>query len=84
MQDAIAHVSEEITAVVGSSTNLRQMFRRKRKAIDNNLPTPGTVGELLIPDQVKDYGNVAEWLRRSVSNHATSTRVGSNPRHGNH
>ena len=25
------------------------------------------------------YGGVAEWLRRSVSNHARSTRVGSNP-----
>ena len=24
-------------------------------------------------------GGVAEWLRRSVSNHATSTRVGLNP-----
>ena len=24
-------------------------------------------------------GGVAEWLRRSVSNHAGSTRVGSNP-----
>ena len=25
------------------------------------------------------YGGVAEWLMRSVSNHARSTRVGSNP-----
>ena len=29
-------------------------------------------------------GGVAEWLRCSVSNHARSTRVGSNPRRGNH
>ena len=25
------------------------------------------------------YGGVAEWLWRSISNHARSTRVGSNP-----
>ena len=25
------------------------------------------------------YGGVTEWLRRSVSNHTKSTRVGSNP-----
>ena len=27
---------------------------------------------------------VAEWLMRSVTNHARSTRVGSNPRRRNH
>ena len=42
---------------------------------------------LLEVDSVGEYyqfstchlGGVAEWLRRSVSNHARSTRVGSNP-----
>ena len=29
---------------------------RDDKATDNNTPAPGTVGELLIPDQVKDFG----------------------------
>ena len=29
-------------------------------------------------------GDVAEWLRRSVSNLVRSTRVGSNPRRRNH
>ena len=36
VQDAIAHVNEKIAAAVGYSTNLRQTFRRKRNATDNN------------------------------------------------
>ena len=56
VQGAIAPVNEEIAAAVGSSTNLRLTFRRKRKVTDNSSPAPGTVGELLIPDQVKDFG----------------------------
>ena len=51
VQDAIAHVNEEIAAAVCSSINLRQTFRQNREAADNNPPAPGTVGELLIPDQ---------------------------------
>ena len=53
VQAAIANVNEEIAAAVGSSTNLRQTIRRKRKATDNNSPAPGTGGELLIPDQLR-------------------------------
>ena len=56
VQDAIAHVNEKIAAAVGSSTNLRQTIRRKRKATYNNPLAPVTVGELLIPNQVKDFG----------------------------
>ena len=38
VQAAIANVNEEIATAVGSSTNLRQTIRRKRKATDNNPP----------------------------------------------
>ena len=31
------------------------------------------------PEICAKLGGVAEWLRRSASNHARSTRVGSNP-----
>ena len=55
VQDATTHVNEEIAAAAGSSTNLRQTIRWKRRATDNNPPAPGTVGELLLPDQVKDF-----------------------------
>ena len=37
VKDAIAHVNEKVAATVGSSTNLIQTFRRKRKATDNSL-----------------------------------------------
>ena len=29
--------------------------------------------------KINKYGGVVKWLRRSVSDHARSTRVGSNP-----
>ena len=62
VQDAIADVNEEVAAAVGSSTNLRQIIRRKRKATDNNPPAPATVGELLIPDQLRQTTDQRRFL----------------------
>ena len=53
VEDAIACVNEEVAASVGSSTNLRQIIRRKRKATNNSPPVPATIGELLIPNQLR-------------------------------
>lgn len=53
VQDAIVDVNEEVAAAVSSSTNLRQVIRRRRRATDNNPRAPATVGELLIPDQLR-------------------------------
>ncbi|XP_076820927.1 uncharacterized protein LOC143466174 [Clavelina lepadiformis] len=53
VQDALTEVNEEVAAAVGSSTNLRQTIRRKRKATDNNPPAPVNVGELFIPDMLR-------------------------------
>ena len=62
VQDAIADVNEEVAAAVGSSTNLRQIIRRKRKATDNNPPAPATIGELLIPDQLRQTTDQRRFL----------------------
>ena len=62
VQDAIADVNEEVSAAVGSSTNLRQIIRRKRKATDNSPPAPATVGELVIPDQLRQTTDQRRFL----------------------
>ena len=62
VQDAIADANEEIAAAVGSSTNLRQTFRRKRKAADSNPHAPGTAGELLMPDQLRETTDDRKFL----------------------
>ena len=62
VQDAMAEVNEEVAAAVGSSTNLRQTIRRKRKATDNNPPAPANVGELFIPDKLRQTTDQRSFL----------------------
>lgn len=58
----MAEVGGEVAAGVGSSANLRHAIRRKRKATDRYHPAPSNIGELIIPEVLRQTADQRDFL----------------------
>ena len=80
--------------LISSATTLNQsgaspQISQKRRAVNISVAVVVLLSQLKANTVLSLFdaiyhADAAEWLRRSVSNHARSTRVGSKPRRRNH